>query len=453
VERDGETIDAIVPWRPAGPAGSPGPVGPLGDDEPLATGTLLGSFRVVRVLGEGGMGRVYLAVHEVIGRRVALKVLRQKLASDPRAVSRFFVEAQLVNRIRHPGIVEVTDLFVAGGMPCIVMELLEGRTFGEAIAAGELTLPEILDIGAQIADALRAAHEAGVVHRDLKPDNVLLVSPRPDDERGQGVVAKVLDFGIAKLGGPGSEPGALMGTPEYMSPEQLSGAEVDARVDIYALGVSLFHATVGRLPFSGEVRDVVRQQLHAAPPRPSELADVPDDVDEVILTMLAKNPAHRPQTMAEVAAQLRALRRRSGSLPPRAHAALGAAAMSLIVTIGAAAWVGQADKSGDDPTQLSDAAEATVDPSSDGAPDPHAHHAATEPRPRAPQDPALAAREGASTADPMTLTSHPGVRRAETLGANDEAARARAKGKATKRAAPLPLQKRAVIDPFAEGGR
>lgn len=313
---------------------------------PLPPGAALGPYRVVRVLGEGGMGRVYLAVHEVIGRRVALKVLRHRLTNDPRAVGRFFVEAQVVNRIRHPGIVEVTDLFVVAGMPCIVMELLEGRTFGAAIEEGELALDDVLDICAQIADALHAAHEAGVVHRDLKPDNVLLVPPGPWagrlDDRPRRWDAKVLDFGIALLAGPNrGDSGAIMGTPEYMAPEQLTGAAVDARADIYALGVSLFYAATGVLPFSGvELRDVVHKQLHAQPPCPSDVGDVSGSLEDLILSMLAKNPAHRPTSMAGVARALRALRP-APALPARAHAAFGTAAMMLVAAIGAAVWLGQ----------------------------------------------------------------------------------------------------------------
>lgn len=335
MEREADTVDALVPCRSAGEL-----------DVPLPPGAALGPYRVVRVLGEGGMGRVYLAVHEVIGRRVALKVLRHRLTNDPRAVGRFFVEAQVVNRIRHPGIVEVTDLFVVAGMPCIVMELLEGRTFGAAIEEGELALDDVLDICAQIADALHAAHEAGVVHRDLKPDNVLLVPPGPwagrIDDRRRRWDAKVLDFGIALLAGPNcGGGGAIMGTPEYMAPEQLTGVAVDARADIYALGISLFYAATGVLPFSGvELRDVVHKQLHAQPPCPSDVGDVGGALEDLILSMLAKNPAHRPASMAGVARVLRALRP-APALPPRAHAAFGAAAMMLVAAIGAAAWLGQ----------------------------------------------------------------------------------------------------------------
>lgn len=492
MEREADTVDALV---------SRGNTGELDDDAPLPTGAALGPYRVVRVLGEGGMGRVYLAVHDVIGRRVALKVLRRRQANDPRAVGRFFVEAQLVNRIRHPGIVEVTDLFVVSGMPCIVMELLEGTTFGAAIDDGALQLDDVLDVCAQIADALHAAHAAGVIHRDLKPDNVLLVprtaSMARGDERRRRFVAKVLDFGIAMLGGTdGGEAGGVMGTPEYMAPEQLTGQLVDARADVYALGVSLFHAATGSLPFSGiELRDLVHKQLHCAPPAPSDVGDVSADLEELILRMMAKSPANRPQTMADVARALRGLRERY-ALPPRAHAALGSAAMLLVATIGLSAWIGQAPHGHGDDSLPPDALVVTssevpplarsgssvsssVSSASSVAPSvasvtssamssatssvasvrpivaPAGKTAAPERPPRAAGARRAKKPSAESTSPPLALTStrregSPGLHQGATHVTENERRRRHVE---KRQRSPLAAHKRGVIDPFAVEGR
>src|SRR4051812_43605999 len=202
-------------------------------DDPLL-GSDVGRYRLVRRIGEGGMGRVYLAVQPMIGSRVAIKVLSAECARDPGLIERFFAEARAVNLIRHESIVSVIDMAqLSDGRPYIIMEFVEGRTLGDIVRAGPAPIGGIVQVTTEILSALGAAHALGIVHRDLKPDNVLIT--------GEGH-AKVLDFGIAKLApglanavSPRTRTGALLGTPAYMAPEQISGAgNVDARTDLYA---------------------------------------------------------------------------------------------------------------------------------------------------------------------------------------------------------------------------
>ena len=222
-------------------------------------GETFGNYRVTELIGEGGMGVVYLAEHPGIGRRAAIKILRPGLTDNAEMTKRFFNEARAANAIRHPGIVEVYDCgTLASGTSYIVMELLEGENLAARLRTiGRLPAPDARRIAAQTASALAAAHAAGIVHRDLKPDNLFLV---PDERDAALEMVKVLDFGIAKLGQQASNTssvrtrtGSVMGTPAYMSPEQCRGTrEIDHRTDIYALGVILFEMLCGRPPFVSE---------------------------------------------------------------------------------------------------------------------------------------------------------------------------------------------------------
>ena len=210
---------------------------------------MLGGYRIERLLGEGAMGEVFLATHVALGRPVAIKTLKPEVAADRSLTERFFAEARAVNIIRHENIVECTDLVHdPSGRSYIVMELLEGRTLGAAIRdAQRIPSRRAARIGAQIAEAIGAAHDKGIVHRDLKPENIYLIK-----RAGSSDYVKVLDFGIARLrpelgGVSATQSGALIGTPAYMSPEQVRGERVGPAADIYALGVILFHMLAGRL--------------------------------------------------------------------------------------------------------------------------------------------------------------------------------------------------------------
>ncbi len=300
-------------------------------------GTILGPYRIEALLGEGGMGRVYRAEHLLLGRRVAIKLLRAEQAGRRSAVARFFQEARLVNRIRHRNIVDVPDLVeLPDGTVFIVMELLEGGSLKELLAErSRLDLATTLAIATQICAALAAAHAVGVLHRDLKPANVHIGHDRHGD-----AWVKLLDFGIAKLSdaeaAASGQPqhvtgeGAIVGTPAYMSPEQATGDPVDARSDLYALGIILFELLTGRTPFvESTLGGYVR--AHCSAPVPSlvlpDLQVVPPALTALIRGCLAKTPAERPASVAEVDAVLATLLAAAGSTAP-ASGATGARAIT-----------------------------------------------------------------------------------------------------------------------------
>jgi eukaryotic-like serine/threonine-protein kinase len=270
-------------------------------------GAVIGNYQLVRKLGEGGMGAVYLGHHQLLGRRAAIKVLLPELSARPDIVNRFFNEARAVTSISDPGIVQVFDFgYHADGSAFIVMEYLDGEPLDRRLARlGRLPVYETMRLARQLAISLAAAHAQHIVHRDLKPENVFLV---PDAEVASGERSKILDFGIAKLSDehPGklkTRTGMLMGTPVYMSPEQCRGlAEVDHRSDIYSLGCVLFHLLTGRPPFESEAPgDIIAAHIREPAPAPSSrVPDIPPSVDALVLRCLAKAPAERFQSMVEV---------------------------------------------------------------------------------------------------------------------------------------------------------
>jgi serine/threonine-protein kinase len=269
---------------------------PAGDDGLI--GMTIGAYRIARLLGVGGMGRVYKGVQPQIGSRVAIKVLSRECAERRDLVERFFSEARAVNLIRHESIVNVLDLAsLPDGRPYITMEYLDGAALASVIEgvaqAGPLPLGSVARLVVEVLDALGAAHAKGIVHRDLKPDNIYVTpAGRP----------KVLDFGIAKLlpelGGSYTQTGSLLGTPHYMAPEQAAGQAIDHRADLYAMGVILFECATGAKPFHGtSLFDLLRKHVDEPPPRPSALRpDLPPAFEHVILTALAKAPDHRWQS-------------------------------------------------------------------------------------------------------------------------------------------------------------
>jgi serine/threonine-protein kinase len=280
---------------------------PAATGQGVIAGSQIGAYRVVRQIGEGGMGAVYLAEHALLGRRAAIKVLLPSLSARRDVVDRLFDEARATSAICDPGIVQVFDFGFHAGGAYLVMEYLDGESLDARLRArGRLAAHEALRIARQLATSLEAAHARGIVHRDLKPDNVFLV---PDPEAHGGERAKLLDFGIAKLGGdePGrarTRTGAVMGTPLYMSPEQCRGAgAVDHRADVYALGCVLFAMLTGRPPFDGDgAGDVIAAHLREAPAPPSAFAPaVRADIDSLVLRCLAKSPDERFPTMGALA--------------------------------------------------------------------------------------------------------------------------------------------------------
>jgi eukaryotic-like serine/threonine-protein kinase len=278
----------------------------------MAAGATLGNYRVTGKLGAGGMGTVYIAEHQVIGRRAAVKVLHVELSRDQDTVRRFFNEARSSSLIKHAGIVDILDFgYSPDGAAYLVMELLEGESLMARMRRQrQLPLAELIPIVRQIAAALGAAHAAGIVHRDLKPDNVFLV---PDREVAGGVRVKVLDFGIAKLAGDSAygvsqtRTGLVMGTPLYMAPEQCKGAgQVDRRADVYALGCMLFEMVTGQVPFIAEgAGEVMAAHIHLQPPWPRQIdASIPAALEATILRALSKRPEQRQQSMEELAGEV-----------------------------------------------------------------------------------------------------------------------------------------------------
>jgi eukaryotic-like serine/threonine-protein kinase len=277
-------------------------------------GEQFGNYRAISLLGEGGMGAVYLAEHPGIGRRVAVKVLHKNYTRDESLLGRFLNEARAANAIRHPNIIEILDSGVLGdGTPFLVMELLEGDSLGARIrTVGALAISTALDFAYQTASALGAAHKKGIVHRDLKPDNLYLVADPNDPDRER---IKVLDFGIAKLqqGASGADSvktrtGTLMGTPIYMSPEQCRGTKaVDHRSDMYSLGVIIYEMLVGHPPFVSEgFGELVNMHLNVMPTSTrNERPEVPEALDALVLKMLSKSPDGRFADMLELQAALK----------------------------------------------------------------------------------------------------------------------------------------------------
>jgi serine/threonine protein kinase len=290
-----------------GPPQPSAPADPRGPTVPVEAGSLIGEYRIDALLGEGGMGTVYSAHQPVIGKWVAVKVLKGELSGDPGLVRRFVDEARAVNKIGHPNII---DIFSFGALPdgrqYFVMELLAGETLATRMERGPLTASEIGRVFGQTLSALAAAHREKIVHRDLKPENLWMGLPR----HGQPFT-KVLDFGIAKLLEKESievtQTGVAMGTPYYMSPEQCLGHNVDHRTDIYALGVMLYQLFAGRLPFEGQsFAEIVTQQITAVPSPPSRWRAVAPPVEELILACLEKDRERRPQSAEELGRQLEA---------------------------------------------------------------------------------------------------------------------------------------------------
>jgi serine/threonine-protein kinase len=303
---------------------------------PSLVGQTIGNYKVVEQIGEGGMGVVYMAEHPVIGRKVAIKLLHTSFAHDPETVARFFNEARTIHMIRHHNIVEVLDFGqTADGQPYFTMELLSGQSLAARIEEGPVPPAEAVAIVSQICDALQAAHDKNVIHRDLKPHNVYLVGPRTPPE------VKILDFGVAKMtsgwgeasqsGGRSvkTRTGSLMGTPLYMSPEQCRGSgKLDHRTDIYSLAVILFEMISGRPPFVAEgVGELFAKHMLEPPPSLGALAPgTPPHIVRAVARALSKDIEERFPDMQSLRAALNTPdpEPRAAARPSRALAAADA---------------------------------------------------------------------------------------------------------------------------------
>ncbi len=289
--------------------------------DPLVGQQVEGRYEIVALLGEGGMGQVYEVRHVSLDRRFAMKLLRRELGRDPELAGRFIDEARATASIHHPNIVQITDFGkLAEGLPYFVMELLRGETLGRVVkAGGPIPAARAVRILEQVTSALGAAHAAGVVHRDLKPDNIFLVGGIVGGNASDDV--RVVDFGAAKIVGSSrvTRQGIVFGTPHYMSPEQASGQPVDHRADIYALGVIMYEMFTGRVPFEADTyMGVLTQHMFVQPVPPSQVSPAARELgalEEITLTCLAKKPEERYASMSELGAALgAAVHRREGGV-------------------------------------------------------------------------------------------------------------------------------------------
>lgn len=287
--------------------------------DPLLGTTVAGRYKVIRLLGEGGMGQVYLAEHSAIEKRVALKVLRAEYAHKGEIVTRFQQEAISASRIKHPNVLDVFDFGqLENGCFYLAMEFLEGNDLADELQRSRvLTAPRALPIAMQICRALAAAHAKGVVHRDMKPENVFLQRTADGEE-----IVKIVDFGIAQLKPSNEEAaaqsthrrltrtGMIFGTPEYMAPEQATGKHADLRCDVYAVGIILYELFTGAVPFTGETfLGVLTKHLNELPPAMRAVypdLQISQELEGVVQRTLAKDPAYRYQSMNELAAALAA---------------------------------------------------------------------------------------------------------------------------------------------------
>jgi serine/threonine protein kinase len=290
----------------------------------LLAGAKLGPYEIVSPLGAGGMGEVYKARDTRLDRTVAVKVLSSQLSATPEMRQRFEREAKTISQLSHPHICALHDVGREGETEYLVMEYLEGETLADRLLKGPLPLEQTLRFGMQIADALDKAHRQGIVHRDLKPGNVMLTKT--------GV--KLLDFGLAKAVAPARSPlevtslptqgapvtreGTLLGTVQYMAPEQLEGKEADARTDIFALGIVLYEMATGKKAFSGATQaSLISSILRDEPAAISQVQPMsPPSLDRIVQTCLAKDPEDRWQSAADVKRELRWIG--EGPSPPRA---------------------------------------------------------------------------------------------------------------------------------------
>src|SRR6185369_15233710 len=274
-------------------------------------GQQIATYKIEKLLGAGGMGEVYLARDLKLGRMVALKVLPLHFVVDADRLSRFQREARALSSLNHPNLVTIYEVGEANGLHFIAMELVEGKTLSSL--RDKVSLKELLAIVAQVAEALGAAHQSGIIHRDVKPDNVMV---RPDG------YAKVLDFGLVKLAEVEPTPGTAaqtqlgiaMGTLAYMSPEQASGEPVDHRTDIWSLGVVLYELSTGQKPFTGESRQAIINRILSGQPSPIE-ADLPPELDTILSKALEKDRELRYQTASDFRADIRRLLRQIDSSP------------------------------------------------------------------------------------------------------------------------------------------
>src|SRR4030095_12475346 len=289
----------------------------MNEEMTLSTGTRIGRYRIRSQIGAGGMGKGVLAHDMELDRKVAIKILPEFLASDPHRLQRFIQEAKSASALNHPHILTVHEIGVMGTSRFIATEFIDGKTLRQHINS-ETTFSEILEVAIQVGSALVAAHEAGIIHRDIKPENIMI--------RRDGYV-KLLDFGLAKLTRPEGVPidpdastralvntseGAVMGTANYMSPEQAMGNDADARTDLWSLGVVLYEMLTGRAPFAGQSQTETLSLIIQKDPAPLTrfAREVPDELQRIVNKLLTKDRDQRYQSAKDLLIDLRNLKRR-----------------------------------------------------------------------------------------------------------------------------------------------
>ncbi|HUR79971.1 MAG TPA: serine/threonine-protein kinase, partial [Thermoanaerobaculia bacterium] len=314
----------------------------------------LGHYEVLRPIGAGGMGEVFVARDPKLGRKVAIKLLPPRLKSDTDTLNRFTQEARSASALNHPNIVTIHEVGADEGAPFIVMEFIDGRDLRSLIIEGPLPVRQVLDIGVQMADGLAAAHERGIVHRDLKPENIMIT---------RDAYVKILDFGLAKVVGPtpegehtlqldvpGTTPGTILGTVGYMSPEQATGKRIDFRSDLFAFGAILHELVTGKPAFDGEnAIDTLSAILHHDPePVTRTNTRAPVQLADIISRLLSKSPDDRYSSTRDLSRELRMLRDRVAAeesgfhkpFPePKRPTATIVAAIALLLVLGGAAFV------------------------------------------------------------------------------------------------------------------
>lgn len=423
------------------------------EDEPaLRAGTVLaGRYEIQRMIGEGGMGEVYLARHKGIDKLVAIKLLAPDRARRPKTISRFIQEAKATSKIRHEHIVDITDFGEVDGVAFFVMEYLDGEDLSAIVKREDrLPWPRAKALAIQILEGLGAAHDVGIIHRDVKPHNCF-VSPRENNPE----FVKIIDFGIAKLRDGSSEEqltqtGAIMGTADYMSPEQGQGMELDGRSDLYSVGIILYRMLTGRVPFkAGNPMATVFLHVHEAPKPPS--AECPDaglgsQVDALVLRALAKDPADRFENAAAFVDALNEIEDAgAGSESRWTPARVGTIVAALALGTLALGWVatrgGSEDLAVPNPAALAAASPPVTAKPKPGVPvagaQPGDQTPADDPPSEDPEPPA----EPEDTMDPSVLEPEP--ERPPDLP--DEVAEA-----APKPDAPMRRSKRAVAQTFGK---
>ena len=370
----------------------------------------LGPYEIAKPIGRGGMGTVYEAVDHGTGRSVAVKTLAAHLGDDPGLRKRFAAEIETLKSLEHPCIVQLLAFGEEDGQPYFAMELVRGRSLEQVLRSGRtFDWRETVGIAIDITRALKSAHDHGVVHRDLKPANLLF----PEEPSADAAV-KLADFGIARLFGSSCHTmaGTIVGTAEYMAPEQATGGPVDHRVDLYALGLVIYAMLTGRPPFhGGEATDIIRRQRTEAPPRVStRVAGIPTELDALIERLLAKEPAKRPASALAVGRMLASIATEVGAMPPEP----AVPASDPGITLGPADAIDLAAPTEDGArveTAASDPNVIAVNPASDSV----RADVQTMPMPTTPQAPSPGLPQRVTVSAAAAGSPHPRVNRFTTL--------------------------------------